>query len=487
MPLSETSNKFSEYNYKSCKDSIDFKVIFSFFLYITCLLIYYFVGIKSDDQERKKYNDLPIFVTIILYVYNCYILYSYTRKGNKVPCPLIIWLQVGLFYILNFVIMYAYFNPLEKTQTEVVDISGSPVLETHRDNRWGIFAGMSIVGLIALVISTLTFIPEFTGWIPKESEWAKTVIRLFLVLVVFFGLIFTSIYFLISTPWSLTLIVTILNFGILIGLLAIVYKLIVENLPKRTSSESPYFRLFKLMIFYIPCLFIDLISFLKKEVGLTSKTSVILLLVELIIIALRFAIPSIYNKIITTTTKRQIVSEDPVYTNRETDLGIFQVHNKKLDDLELNKKAIFNYNYALSCWLWVNPQPPSTNDSYTKSTTLLNYGNVIEIKFNRNKIEVFAATTRDTSSVKEMINIYELKNIPYQKWNNFVFNYSGGTLDIFINGKLVSSNVNITPVMYFDKIVSGAPNGIYGGIKDVVYYSKVLSRKEIEDINKKLI
>ena len=52
-----------------CKNFMNFKVFFSFFLYVTCLLVYYFVGIKSDDPERKKYNDLPIFITIILYIY----------------------------------------------------------------------------------------------------------------------------------------------------------------------------------------------------------------------------------------------------------------------------------------------------------------------------------------------------------------------------------------------------------------------------------
>lgn len=473
---------------KSCKETIDFKVIFSFFLYITCLFVYYFVGIKSKDQEREKYNDFSIFMTIALYIYNSYILYTYIgKKAEKLPCPLIIWIQLGLFYILNFGIMYTYFNPLEKTETEVVDVSGSPIIETKHDNKWGIFAGMSILGLIAFIISGLTFIPGFEGYIPKK--WGITVIRLFLVLLVFFGLLFTTIYFIVGTPWSLTFVVNLLNIGILIGLLAIIYTFIKDLRPKKSDGEykASFFRLLQMIIFYIPCLFIDLVSFIKSEVGSKQRTAWILLLIEIIIIALRFTIPYIYKKFIKTITKQQIVSEDPVYTNRETDLGIFQVHNKKISDMKLNKKAVFNYNYALSCWLWINPQPPATNDSYTKSTTLLNYGNVIKINFNKDKLEIFAATTRDSDPVKKMVKIYELENIPYQRWNNIVFNSSGGTLDIFINGELVSSNINITPVMYFDKIISGTPNGIYGGIKDVVYYSKILSRKEIEDINNKYI
>ena len=178
-----------------------------------------------------------------------------------------------------------------------------------------------------------------------------------------------------------------------------------------------------------------------------------------------------------------LIKKGPIYTNKETDLGVFQNHKSQLNDLELNKKSTFNYNYALSSWIWINPQPASTSEAYNKPTTLLNYGNILKIIFNKNKIEFFAQTTRDSVLVKESIKIYELKNIPYQKWNNFVFNYSGGTLDIFINGKLVSSNINITPVMYYDKMTAGATNGIYGGIRDIVYYDKVLSRGQIEAMN----
>ena len=107
------------------KDIINFKFLFSFFLYITCFLVYYFKGIKSKDIERKNYNDLPIFLTILLYVYNCYIFYSYTQAKSEPPCAKIIWLQAGLFYILNLVIMYSYFNPLEKEKELTVDPSGN--------------------------------------------------------------------------------------------------------------------------------------------------------------------------------------------------------------------------------------------------------------------------------------------------------------------------------------------------------------------------
>ena len=84
-----------------------------------------------------------------------------------------------------------------------------------------------------------------------------------------------------------------------------------------------------------------------------------------------------------------------------------------------------------------------------------------------------------------MVNVYESSNIPYQRWNNFVINYFGGTLDIFINNILVVSKINITPILYPNKVTSGASNGINGGIKNIVYFDKVLSRNQVHSIYNK--
>ena len=193
-----------------------------------------------------------------------------------------------------------------------------------------------------------------------------------------------------------------------------------------------------------------------------------------------------------------LIEKGPIYLNNSTDLGIFQHHISKFDkdithaenrarailDLSKLKKNKFNYNYAISCWIWINPQPPSTSNAYNKSTSLFNYGNILKIKYNRDKIEIYAASTHENSSRNKLIKIYETSDIKYQKWNNFILNYSGGTLDIFIYNILVSSNINITPIMHHNSIITGSDNGINGGIKDIMYYKKVLSQREINSIYK---
>ena len=84
---------------------------------------------------------------------------------------------------------------------------------------------------------------------------------------------------------------------------------------------------------------------------------------------------------------------------------------------------------------------------------------------------------------KEEKEVFRLKDVVYQKWINFIINYQGGTLDIFIDNNLVSSTPGIVPYMTYDNITVGKQNGIYGYIKDVVYFNNALTRNKISWIN----
>ena len=119
----------------------------------------------------------------------------------------------------------------------------------------------------------------------------------------------------------------------------------------------------------------------------------------------------------------------------------------------------------------------------------INKGHVFEILNDnlnvKNNIEILASTTKEGESTEPLVKIYNTKNFNYQKWNSIILNYNGGTLDVFINNDLIASSINIIPIMYNNKITAGSNNGIHGGIKDIVYYDKVLSRNDINSIYNK--
>jgi hypothetical protein len=75
--------------------------------------------------------------------------------------------------------------------------------------------------------------------------------------------------------------------------------------------------------------------------------------------------------------------------------------------------------------------------------------------------------------------IYTNNNFLLQKWNNIIINYNGGTMDIFLNGTLVKSSIEVLPYHTYDNLVIGENNGIKGGICNIVYFKRVLNSSEI--------
>jgi hypothetical protein len=68
-----------------------------------------------------------------------------------------------------------------------------------------------------------------------------------------------------------------------------------------------------------------------------------------------------------------------------------------------------------------------------------------------------------------------MDNVLLQKWNQFIINCEGGVIDIFYNNELIKSKINIIPYMTIDSLSVGQQQGVYGGVCNVVYYTKPLN------------
>ena len=257
---------------------------------------------------------------------------------------------------------------------------------------------------------------------------------------------------------------------IVICSLTIVYKLVSNFLP----SSIPYISFIFELIIFIPCLLLRFIEYIRYQFKITTKPIWILLGIEFVLIALWVIIPKLLHTISTHTDGVQLLT-DPVYIRHPLTLGTFEnLHEENVD-----KGIKFKYHYSLSAWFYINPQPPNTSPGYTKYTTILNYGNKPKLQYNGLLNSLRVVSESGLGGRDDDIEIFETKDIIYQKWNNIVINYDGGTTDVFLNGELVGSSPNVISYMRYENVEVGDLNGIQGGICNVVFNKSIMPKSKI--------
>jgi hypothetical protein len=250
-------------------------------------------------------------------------------------------------------------------------------------------------------------------------------------------------------------------------------------MPVGNHKKNAFFSLIMNILFYIPCLLGDIFDWFGKGIGGTNTGSIMMLLAIIIIIVIYFSIPKLFNTV-STQGGKQLVNK-PVYTDSQYNLGNY---------VDLNESEDFDYQYAISCWIFIDAAPPNMNTNYTKYTSLLNFGYKPNILYNgktnslmitmqqKNLNDITENKLTDFDEEGNRI-IYINNDILLQKWNNLIINYNGGTLDIFLNGELVKSSIEVVPYYTLDNLTIGEKDGIKGGICNVIYFSKALTSQNI--------
>ena len=181
------------------------------------------------------------------------------------------------------------------------------------------------------------------------------------------------------------------------------------------------------------------------------------------------------------TFNQSNLTNKPVYTDSQYSLGTYK---------ELNGNDKLDYQYAISFWFFLDAAPPNTNSSYSKYTSLLNFGEKPNVLYNGTtntlmitikQKDLNKITNNKLTDFDENDNriLYKNTNMLLQKWNNIIINYNGGILDIFLNGELVKSDIGVVPYYTIDNLTIGEDNGIKGGICNVIYFSKALNSSNI--------
>jgi len=296
-------------------------------------------------------------------------------------------------------------------------------------------------------------------------------------------LIFWIVYNIENLSGNSSIVSFLLNLLIVIIVLALIYRTMNVQIPDNNvnSKKNAFFDIIVNLIFYIPCLFSNTVDSALKygspgpDYFTKEKNSFIMLFVVILLIILYIFGPSLYNKLI--LQGGELLVNKPVNTNKEYSLGTYA---------ELNGSDTFDYQYAISSWVYINSDAPNTNESYNKYTTILNFGGKPNVLYNGSTNSLMVTMDQKDLKKKTTNNLLEFDedgnrilyikhNVLLQKWNNIIINYSGGVLDIFINGELVKSDIWVVPYYTLDNLTIGKDNGINGGICNLIYFKKPLT------------
>jgi cytochrome bd-type quinol oxidase subunit 2 len=282
-----------------------------------------------------------------------------------------------------------------------------------------------------------------------------------------------------------------LNIAIVIIILGLIYKIINTQIPIGNNKKNAIVNLIINILFYIPCFFSGIFDSIGKiATGNYSGEAgtLLMLIIVIILIIIYFSMPSVFN-VINTQGGQQLVNK-PVNTNTSYALGTYAI---------LNGSEQYDYQFAISFWVFVHAAGSNMNQNYNKYTSLLNFGGKPNVLYNGKtntlmvtmKLEGDApphdTDEKDKNKLYKLTDIdengntilYTNSNFMLQKWNNIIINYNGGVLDIFLNGELVKSNIGIVPYYKLDNLTIGENGGIEGGICNVVYFRKPLTTNNI--------
>jgi hypothetical protein len=308
------------------------------------------------------------------------------------------------------------------------------------------------------------------------------------------SIILYSVYSYLSKE-TLLLVSNIFMIFLLLGLTAALamFFIIFNNSLKLLTGWSGFLVYF---IFYIPCLLISLIEYIKGEFKSTTNTIFILFILEICFILSYLYLPKILNLYLNKGGK--VLLDDSRFLDKEytlasgSELKIKDKHAQLVAGVEKTSKSS-DQNFSLSMWVYINTQPPS-DGTYAKESNIFHYYNensnsnykkpqiVYNYHAKTNKINNFKIyfTNDEVDGIK---NYYEFA-MPEQKWNNLVINYNSDIVDLFVNGNLATSfkfapNYKMPNYNNSDIIKIGSNDGLYGSICNIRYYHHPLSKSEI--------
>lgn len=277
---------------------------------------------------------------------------------------------------------------------------------------------------------------------------------------------------------------------IIVVALALTYKIFENNFRNQTGLIGFLLDL----IFYLPCLFIEFIQFIGRELKMTPNVVFVLFVLELLLLLAYYYIPATIRGAIYQNEIR--ILPEAAFLNDETQLADM---NDLMPIVTKNPNTYLDVktpraNYTISMWIYLNQQYHNLTDKNT--CNIFSYGSNNNYKprisyynaahfANTNTKNIYRVTFAGSEIAEEnpdgQNTGYDLE-LTSQKWNHIALNYNGPQVDLYVNGVLERTftfGTNAPKYFPTDVMTVGEKNGMDGAICNVCYYTKPMTDYQI--------
>jgi hypothetical protein len=355
---------------------------------------------------------------------------------------------------------------------------------------------------------------------------------------------------------SSSIISILLNMALLFVVLGFIYKYL--NLSQ-WMSRNPIWNLLVNIVFYVPCLFTYGLHFATGTTGNKNasefakapfnRSEIGFFLISVLLLSGYLFLPWLYNKYLKNIQYKKLgdvsllqsifskygsgdgsffsflpkghlgklLVEEPIPTNHLTNVTSFP---------SLSETEVFDRQFAMSMWFYLDSFSPSTSSAYSKMVPLLSYGDNPAIRYS-SELNTLFITTKNVNSdshepvsidlnkehlkqykenikqTQNMVNeiegakllafgtetdadgnriIYKHSGVMLQKWNHVLINMNGGTMDVFYNGVLVKTAIGVVPYVKNDMLTIGCEGGVSGSVAGLTYFDHPLDITTINEI-----
>lgn len=307
---------------------------------------------------------------------------------------------------------------------------------------------------IFFIFDNLTLMPNVNGKNMYNSK--KLIIKYIQILFGSYAVITFLIWFItLMVDWgvksdsssSSSIVAWIL---LAIGVLIAIYKI----MSRKQQQPNKYVAMLKKWI----------LEFGKLFVG-TTRSDLSLLLFSSVLFSSYFVVPIVWKKTLSLLIGGHVLISEAKQLSSRISLGNYQ---------QLTGKNTYDYQYGISFWIYIDSFPPNNRHMHSEYCSIFDYGGKPLIEYNYlTRSLVLSVKNKKQNSRRVLYS--EVDVLPIQKWNNIIINYHGGTLDLFVNDKLLSSSNEIVPYYTLDALTVGQENGLSAGINTMIYYDHPLS------------